>query len=110
MKVFGGVVEVHDKNRTRELIGGKIPDPDSAIANDYFDVGAAPASLKSLTVDAAGKFLGGLDGAGVGSGMGISNRVAFLIDAGGSEDTAQFTSRVRAGWPFILPARPLVLS
>lgn len=105
VKVFGGVVEVDDKNGARELIGGKIPDPDSAIAKDYFDLGAAPASLKRLTVDAAGKFLGGLDGAGVGSGIGVSNRVAFVIDACGGEDTASFTSRVRAGWPATLPAR-----
>ena len=90
VKVFTGVVEVHDENSSGKLLEGKIPDPEGAIAENHFDFGAGPASLKSLPVDAAAKFLGGLDGAGVGGGIEVANRVAFLIHAGGCEDTAQF--------------------
>src|SRR5580658_2665931 len=84
------MVEVDDENSPGKLFRGKIPDPDGAISQNHLDGRPCPTPLVGYAVDAARKFLGGFNGAGVGGGRWIANGAVFLVDADGSEYAAQF--------------------
>ena len=62
--------------------------------------------FQASTIDSLAKLFGGLDGAGVGGGIGIADRVALLSHVVCVNTHPNLTSRVWAGWPSVLPCRP----
>ena len=67
------MIEIDDLHRAGKMLVGQIPDPLGSIAHDDFLFGAAPAALPGFHVEPLAKLFGGLDGAGVGSGIRIAN-------------------------------------
>src|SRR5229473_2268869 len=64
------------------MLIGKIPDPFGPIAHDNLLIRAAPAALPGFHVDSFAKLFGDLDGAGVGSGIGIADGVTLFVPFG----------------------------
>ena len=78
-QVLAGVIQIDDLNRAGKMLLGQIPDPLGTVAEDDFLLGAAPAAIPGFQVQALGKRLGSLNGAGLGGGIGSANRIAFLV-------------------------------
>src|ERR1039458_807121 len=77
-----GMIQIHDLNRTGEVLVGQIPNPDGPISQDHFDRGPLPTSAPSLRIDAEAEFLGGLMGPSVVVGVRFGDRPAFLVQGG----------------------------
>src|SRR5271156_4749726 len=91
------MIQIDDLHRAGKMLIGEIPDPFCAIAHDNFLLCPAPAALPGFDVNALSKLFGGLDAPGVGSGIGIANRIALLVPSGLRENAPSLTSRVWAG-------------
>src|SRR5437016_6730147 len=91
------VIQINNLHRARKMLLSKIPDPFGPIAYDHLLFRAAPAAFPGFHVNSLSKLLGGLDGAGVGSGVRIADRVALLVPGGLGEDASQLYFP-RMGW------------
>src|SRR4051794_38717768 len=67
----------------------QIPDPFGPVTQDDLLFCAAPAALPGLHVEPLAKLFGGLDGTGVGGGIGIADGEALLVPGGLGEDASQ---------------------
>lgn len=59
------MVEIDDLDSAGKMLGGEIPDPLGAIADDYLLFGAAPAAFPGFDVQPLAELLGGFDSAGI---------------------------------------------
>src|SRR5256885_9921625 len=73
------MVQIDDLDGAGEVGLGKIPDPFRPIAHYDLFCSATPSAIPGLQVDAFAELFGGLDGAGIGGGVGIPDRVAFFV-------------------------------
>src|ERR1700693_2634889 len=83
------VVEIDNLNRAGKMMLGQIPDPFGTIGCDDLLLCAAPATSPSFQIEPLAKLFGGLNGAGVGGGIRVADREAFLVPRGLSEHTSQ---------------------
>src|ERR1019366_4777716 len=95
-----GMIQIHDLNRTGEVLVGQIPNPDGPISQDHFDRGPLPTSAPSLRIDAEAELFGGFDGAYVAGGVRVADRPAFLVHGGLREHAAEL-ALAGAGAPSI---------
>src|SRR5664280_1930818 len=100
-----GMIQIHDLNRTGEVLVGQIPNPDGPISQDHFDRGPLPTSAPSLRIDAEAELFGGFDGAYVAGGVRVADRPAFLVHGGLREHAAEL-ALAGAGALSLDPARP----
>ncbi len=75
--MLAGVIEVDDLDGAWKILLCKIPDPFSAIADYDFLFRVVPATIPGFPIETRAELGGGLDGPGVGGGIGIANRIAF---------------------------------
>ena len=88
-QVLAGVEEIDDLEGTGKVLLGEVPDPFGTVADDDLLLGAAPATVPGLEVKPLAELLGVLDGTGIGGGVGIANREAFVIPLGLREYAAK---------------------
>jgi hypothetical protein len=81
------------------MLTGDVPDPLCSVAQDDLGEGAAPASVPGFQIQALAKLGGGFNGSGVGGGVRITNRIAFLIVCGLCENTPELGSPGVSGLP-----------
>ena len=87
-EVLTSVVQINDLNHIRKVFSDQIPDPFSPIADDHLLFRPAPTSFPRFSIDALAKFLGGLDGSGLGGGRLITNWTTLFVDMRLREYTA----------------------
>src|ERR1039457_2801663 len=84
------MIKIDDLNGGGELLGGQIPNPRSAVADDHLLPGAVPTALISFAADAPPKRLRRFDPARVGGRALLTLRPAASIERRLGEDTPQF--------------------
>src|SRR5260370_40989417 len=77
-----GMIKIDDLNGAGKVLVGQIPDPDSSVADDHFELGPLPSSAPGFAIDAEAELLGGFDGTCVGGGAGVADGPSFVIDGG----------------------------
>src|SRR5215831_14397252 len=83
------MVEIHNLNSCGKMLASQIPDPLGTVSDHDFLGCPAPAALPGFNIQPLAKLFGRLDGAGIGGGVRIANRVAFFIPTGLREHTSQ---------------------
>src|SRR5260370_38501052 len=86
-----GMIKIDDLNGAGKVLVGQIPDPDSSVADDHFELGPLPSSAPGFAIDAEAELLGGFDGTCVGGGAGGADGPSFGIDGGLGEHAPEFT-------------------
>ena len=105
-KVLAGVQDVDDLNSAGEVIVGDIPDPVCAIPDDNLLLGALPAAIPGFQIDSRSELACRFDGGDISRGVRIANGIAVAVPCCLVKTLPIFASRVCAGSPFTLPARP----
>src|SRR4051812_18820608 len=100
------MIQVHDLDGTGEVLIGQIPNPDCAVANDNFLLCTGPAPLPCFGVNAQAEMVRAFDGRDIACRVRVTRGPALLICGGCVNTQPTLTSRVCAGWPSTLPARP----
>src|SRR5437879_12607625 len=77
--MLASMIEIDNLHRVRKVQGGKSPDPFGAVAHDDLLERTAPATFPGFEINAFAKLFGGFDGARIGGGIGIPNRIALLV-------------------------------
>jgi len=90
------MIEIHDLHSSGKMLVGDIPDPGSAVTEDYDPGGRAAAPVRGFPVKTPPKLFGGFDRPRLaGEGL-VANRPALLIRSCLCEDAAEFDfTRVR---------------
>ena len=107
-EMLAGMIEIDDLDRAGKVLIGDVPDPVGAIADDDFGWGAVPSAVPGLGIDPKAELFGGFDGADVGGGIGIAHGRPWSSTLVCVNTQPSLHSRVRAGWPGVLPVRPSV--
>src|SRR5207244_1274755 len=77
--MFTGMIEIHDFDGSVEMPGGNPPDPRSSISQHHHLVGLSQTATHRLRIDPPTEGLGGLNGAHVGSGVFVPQRISFVV-------------------------------
>jgi hypothetical protein len=95
-KVLAGMKQIDDFDRSGEVGLRKIPDPFSSIADDDLLGSATPTAFPRFQIDPLAELFGGLDGASVGGGIRVADRVAFFVPSGLRDTSLVGRAPVRA--------------
>src|SRR5712691_2243497 len=88
--MLASVEEIHDLDSAGEVLIGEIPDPDRTVAEHDFLLGPTPATAPRFGVESQSELFGCFDAGGVGGGILVADRTAFLVGGGLGKDAAEF--------------------
>src|SRR6266576_1144542 len=77
--MFTGMIEIHDFDGPVEMPGGNPPDPRSTISQHHHLVGLSQTATHRLRIDPPTEGLGGLNGAHVGRGVFVPQRISLVV-------------------------------
>jgi hypothetical protein len=80
------VVEIDNLKRIGRVMGDQVPDPIGSVAQSDSREGAIPAAPVALCIDAPPKLFYRLDGAIVGGGIRIADRIGLGVPGGPGKD------------------------
>src|SRR6516225_898748 len=104
-----GVIQVDDLNRAGEMLLSQVPNPFGAIADHDFLLCSAPAAFPRFDVKAPPELFGSLNRAGVGSGVGVANRIALFVPGGLGECASELGFARMCGLSLPFSLAPLSL-
>src|SRR5262245_13442802 len=96
------MIEIHDLDRGRKMLGGDIPNPRRAIAKDDFLSGSIPPTTLRFGIQATAKDFRSLHGAGVGGGVFFAHSQPSIIGCCLSDHAAEFCLSSVGGLAFNL--------
>src|ERR1039458_10126281 len=83
------MVEVDNLYRTGKIWIGRSPDPFGSVTDDNLFGCAIPSAGPGFQIETFAKLFGGFNGAGVGGGIRIADRISLLVPCGLSKNTSQ---------------------